>query len=314
MEFGIQIEPQFGFSYDSVLEIAHAAVKNGFSTLWFSDHFMLDREATDKVLIDPWVLMAALVRNNREIRVGSMVFCNSYRNPALTAKMAASLDVISEGRFEFGYGAGWKKIEYEAYGYDFPPDHTRIDQLEEAVQIIRGIWTNERFTFTGSHYSVRNLISFPKPYQKNPRIWIGTMKARQRMLELAAKYADGINIAWSFTPEMCEDIFKTLGDLCEQNGRKRSSIQRSVGLWTRCFESPDDMEHVLVENAQKRGVTLDDYRRRVESSLWGTPEALTVKLQRYSDIGIHHVILMLPYGHEIEQIEMIGNRVLPLLK
>ncbi len=313
MEFGIQIEPQFGFDYDAVLAISENAVRTGFSTMWFSDHFMLDENAVDRVLLDPWLLMASLVRVNKDVKVGSLVFCNSYRNPALTAKMAATLDTLSEGRFEFGYGAGWKEIEYGAYGYDFPSDHVRIDQLAEALKIIRGIWTHDKFSFSGSHYKVDDIVSFPKPYQKTPRIWIGTMKAKIRMLEITAKYGDGINIAWSFTPEQCRTIFKTLDDLGQKYGKERGSIQKSVGLWARCFENEEDMISALIENAAKRGMDIDEYKRRVDSSLWGTPEAIVEKLTAYQELGVNQIILMFPHQNEIEQAKLIGTKVIPKL-
>ena len=158
MKFGIQIEPQFGFEYNEVLDISKVCLKNGFQSLWFSDHFMLDSNSTDKTLLDPWLLMTALARDNKEIRIGSLVFCNSYRNPALHAKMASTLDVLSNGRLEFGIGAGWKRIEYEAYGFDYPDDMTRINQLAEAIQIIRKIWSEDRVTFHGRYYMIKELI------------------------------------------------------------------------------------------------------------------------------------------------------------
>ncbi len=306
----MQIEPQFGFDYNQVLEISKAAVRNGFTTLWFSDHFMLDKNATDRILLDPWIMMSALVQENKEVKVGSLVFCNSYRNPALTAKMSSTLDALSDGRFEFGYGAGWKEIEYNAYGYEFPTDNIRIEQLAEAVQIIRGIWSTEKFSFSGKYYSVDEVVSFPKPKQKHPRIWIGTMKAKNRMLELTAKYADGINVAWSFTIDQCKEIFKTLDDFGEMNGRQRGSILKSVGFWTRCFEDEKSMVSAVIENAAKRGIGVDEYKKRVESSLWGTPEAILEKLRGFEELGVAHAILMLPHESEIDQIELLSSEVI----
>ncbi|MFX1244253.1 MAG: LLM class flavin-dependent oxidoreductase [Promethearchaeota archaeon] len=178
MNFGVQIEPQFGYNFEDITYIADMALKYGYSTLWFSDHFMLDKNATDRVLLDPWLLMVALTQQNPTIRVGSMVFCQSYRNPALTAKMAATLDVLSKGRLEFGIGAGWKEIEYNAYGYPFPDAKTRINQLADAVQIIRGIWANERFTYQGKYYQVNDVISYPKPLQRPCLFGLGHNRAK----------------------------------------------------------------------------------------------------------------------------------------
>jgi alkanesulfonate monooxygenase SsuD/methylene tetrahydromethanopterin reductase-like flavin-dependent oxidoreductase (luciferase family) len=315
MEFGVQIEPQFGFEYETILGISKNAGQNGFSTLWFSDHFMLDKEATDKILLDPWLLMSALVRDDHNIRVGSMVFCNSYRPPPLHAKMGATLDVLSSGRFEFGIGAGWKKIEYNAYGYDFPKALTRISQLSEALQIIKGIWINDKFTFHGEHYSVEDLISFPKPLQKpHPKIWIGTMKGKEKMLRVIAQYGDGINIAWMYPPNICEEVFQEMDLYCEEYGRKPSDVSRSVGLWTRYFETEEDMESAIKESAAKRGVSEEEYRNRVSSALWGTPEIMVEKILEYSRVGVSHMILMLPHSEEISQIENIGKYVLSKLR
>ena len=273
MEFGIQVEPQFGFDYEDISQIAKVGIENGFSTLWFSDHFMLDVDATDKVLLDPWIVMTAIIREFKELKVGSLVFCNSYRNPALHAKMAATLDVLSNGRLEFGIGAGWKRLEYRAYGYEFPDFPTRAEQLSEAIQIIRGAWTEDKFSFNGKHYKVENLVSFPKPIQKpHPKIWVGSNMGGPRMIELAARYGDGINIAWRFLPKQTEDIFRQLYDFAEKHDRKPESIGKSVGCWARILNSESEMDEKIRTGAKSRGISEATYRKRVQSSLWGTPE------------------------------------------
>ena len=313
MEFGIQIEPQFGFEYTDISNIAEKGLDNGFGTLWFSDHFMLDADSTDRVLLDPWLVMTALVREFSELRVGSLVFCNSYRNPALHAKMAATLDVLSEGRLEFGIGAGWKKLEYDTYGYEFPGDMTRIAQLAEAIQIIRSIWLEDKANFDGEHYKIKDLVSFPKPIQNpHPTIWVGTMYGKQHMLKLTAKYGDGINLAWAFTSEQLELIFKQLDGYRKDYGRPEE-IKKSVGFWTSVFEDETDMEKAVVEGAKKRNIPLEKYRERIASSMWGTPEDLVEKLQAYKNLGVTHSIFMFPQEEEIKQIEIFGKKVIPKL-
>ena len=314
MEFGVQVEPQFGFSYNDVLEIADKALENKFTGVWFSDHFMLNADSTDRELLDPWLLMAALVRDNKKIRVGSLVFCNSYRVPALHAKMAATIDVLSNGRLDFGIGAGWKKLEYNAYGYEFPDFVTRREQLAEAIQIIRGIWTEDKFTFKGTHYQVSEVVSFPKPVQKpHPKIWVGSNIGGPEMIELAARYGDGINVAWGFSPDQTHEIFQQLATFAEKHGRKPESISKSVGLWTRVLKSESEMDEKIKSGAASRGISEDAYRKRVESSLWGTPELVAERLTQYGDQGVSHVILMFPYGEKREQISKFGEHVVPLL-
>ena len=313
MEFGIQIEPQFGFDYGDISKIAQNGLDNGFSTVWFSDHFMLDGNSTDKVLLDPWLVMTALVTEIPDIRVGSLVFCNSYRNPALHAKMAATLDVLSGGRLEFGIGAGWKKLEYGAYGYDFPDDMTRIEQLAESIQIIRRIWSEDKASFDGKHYKIKELVSFPKPVQQpHPTIWVGTMYGKQHMLKLTAKHGDGINLAWSFTPKQLESIFSKLEAYRKEYGRSKE-IKKSVGFWTHIFESEEDMEKGIIEGAKKRNIPLEKYRERVSSSMWGTPEIIIKKLETYRDLGVSHSIFMFPHQEELKQIELFGSKVLSKL-
>ena len=187
----------------------------------------------------------------------------------------------------------------------------RIGQLAEAIQIIRGIWTSEKFTFKGQHYETKGLVSFPKPIQKpHPPIWIGTMYARDHMLRLIAKHGDGINVAWSFSPEACRDIFQRLDKYCEEFGREPTEIKRSVGFWTRFFKTEDAMESAIIADAEKRGIPLEKYRERVSNSLWGTPEIFITKLKAYQKLGVSHAILMLQHGKEIEQLKMIGNKVI----
>lgn len=314
MDFDIQIEPQFGYNYKDVLVIADAALENHFKGVRFSDHFMLDANATDKELLDPWLLMAALVRDNEKIRVGSLVFCNNYRMPTLHAKMAATVDVLSNGRLDFAIGAGWKELEYHSMGYEFPDFSTRAEQLAEAIQIIRGIWTEERFSFVGKHYRVHEVVSYPKPVQKpHPKIWVGSNRGGSRMIELAARYGDGINVAWGFSPDRTEAIFHQLHEFAEMHGRNPKDISKSVGLWTRILKSKEEMETRIREGASARGISEDDYRKSVDSSLWGTPELIADKLVQYKNQGVSNITLMFPYQEEREQMALFGEAVFPLL-
>ena len=272
---------------------------------------MLDTESTDRVLLDPWLLMTALTQQNKKVRVGSMVFCQSYRNPALTAKMAASLDVLSGGRLEFGIGAGWKEVEYKAYGYPFPSAKTRIQQMNETIQIIRGIWTNERFTYKGKHYQVEDVIAAPKPVQNPMPIWVGAQQGREFMLRVSAKYGDGVNLAWAFSPSRTEDRFNRLDELARKAGRDPADIQKSVGLWSQYFDNPEDMEAAIEENAARRNLTIQEFHERISEALWGTSEYFIERLRAYEPLGVSHLILMLPHGQEVEQIKQIGKKVLP---
>ena len=189
-----------------------------------------------------------------------------------------------------------------------------MEQLGEAIQIIRGIWTEEKFSFDGDYYQVKDLVSFPKPVQKPyPKIWVGTNRGGPRMIELAARFGDGINVAWGFSPEKTTDIFQQLSDFAEKHGRKPDSIAKSVGVWARILKSESEMDEKIKTGAASRGISEDAYRKRVASSLWGTPEMVADRLSQYTDQGVTEIILMFPYGEKREQIAMFGEYVFPLL-
>src|SRR4051812_19078075 len=154
MDLGVQIEPQFGFSYEAIRDVARAAHQAGFTRLWVSDHLLLSKDAVATDCLEAWTVLAGLARDTEGIRIGPMVSAQSYRNPALLAKIAAGVDQMSGGRLEFGVGAGWKDVEYQAYGYDFPEAGTRVTQLVETLEICTRLWTQERATYKGRSYSV----------------------------------------------------------------------------------------------------------------------------------------------------------------
>src|SRR5882672_12969285 len=186
MDLGVQIEPQFGFSYESVRDIARAAHTAGFTRLWVSDHLFLGKDSVAQDCLEAWTLLAALARDTEGIRIGPMVTAQSYRNPALQAKMAAGVDHMSGGRLEFGVGAGWKEDEYRAYGYDFPSPGDRVEQLREGLEITRRLWQDDRATYHGKHYRIDDAVCAPKPNQRpRPPIWIGG--AGPRVMRLAAR-------------------------------------------------------------------------------------------------------------------------------
>ena len=159
VKFGVHIEPQLGYDYENSLNIALEAEKLGYESFWCSDHLFLNDKSEKQNCMDAWTLLAALAAATKKIRLGTLVTCNNYRHPALLAKIAASIDMISNGRLWFGYGAGWKKDEYKAYGYPFPKIQDRMDMMEEALEIIKLLWTEPSPSFSGKHYSIENAFS-----------------------------------------------------------------------------------------------------------------------------------------------------------
>ena len=244
MKIGIQIEPQMGYTYEDIVILAKAAEDAGFYSFTVSDHFFGNPESVAKYAHDAWTLLALLTPQTERIRLGTLVTSQSYRNPAVVAKIVANLDNASNGRIDFGIGAGWKKSEYEAYGYPFHSSKTRVLQLKEAIQIINLLWTEERPSFEGEHYSIKETMFLPKPVQK-PRvpIWVGTQKLKAPMMEeIIARYADGLNYD-NETPENFAEKKNRMRDACERVGRDFDELKWSIYLCTSVIgEDTDDFE------------------------------------------------------------------------
>ena len=229
LDFGLQIEPQYGFSYDQIKQLAREAEKLGFESLWVSDHFFLAPQLSDTSCLESWTTLAALARDTSRLRLGVMVTSQSYRNPALLAKMAASVDNLSSGRLNFGIGAGWKEVEYKAYGYPFPKPGLRINQLNEALEIAKRMWTQDKATFEGKYYHIKDAICSPKPIQKPfPPIWVGGMG--KLTLRVAARHADAVNFAWTIPLDQFRGKLVELEGHCDENGRNYGEIRKSAGL------------------------------------------------------------------------------------
>src|SRR6266567_8445478 len=153
-------------AYETMTRVAQTADEVGFASAWLVDHFHTIPQPSQEVTFECWTSTAALARDTRNIRIGQMVTCNNYRNPALLAKMASTVDVLSHGRLNFGIGAGWHEEEFKAFGYDFPDGPERLRMLDEALQIIHAMWRDPYATFEGNFYQVRGAINEPKGVQK----------------------------------------------------------------------------------------------------------------------------------------------------
>src|SRR5438477_7188204 len=230
MDLGIQIEPQFGFRFEDVLGIASDGEAAGFGRLWLSDHLFLAKDAVDTDCLEAWTLLAALAVETKRIRIGPMVTAQSYRNPALLAKIAAGVDVMSGGRLDFGLGAGWKEIEYRAYGYDFPDAPTRVTQMIETLEICTRMWREDRATYHGKYYRIDDALCSPKPVQRPLPIWIGGSKPR--VMRAAAKFANAFNfnLGTSGQAESLKAAMRDMADICRSVKREPSTLLRSSFL------------------------------------------------------------------------------------
>ena len=212
--------------YRAVWRIADEA---GFDHCWCMDHFATLGSRDDGPIFEAWALLAAMAAATSRTRVGCAVTGNTYRHPAVLAKAAVTVDHLSGGRLEFGIGAGWAENEHTMLGLPFGTAGDRADRLEEALPIIRSLWTEPRTTFTGKHYQLLDAVAEPKPTQSpHPPIWIGGV-GRKRTLRMAAEHAAVWNSPGG-TPQQISELSAVLDQHCADIGRDPSQIRRSVQI------------------------------------------------------------------------------------
>jgi F420-dependent oxidoreductase-like protein len=209
--------------------VAHEAEGLGFDSLWLFDHVQTEPVPTDEITFEAFTGLAALAAETARVRLGHLVLCAGYRNPALVAKMIATVDVVSGGRAELGLGAGWKEDEYVAYGWGFPPLRTRFEALEDALEIATRMLAPGRASYSGPTASVRDAINVPRGLQ-SPRvpILVGG-NGPNRTWRLAARYADELNLDW-FTPEEVVAARPVIDSRCAEVGRAPSTLRLSVNI------------------------------------------------------------------------------------
>ena len=211
------------------VSVAHEAESLGFDSIWLFDHLQTEPEPTEEITFEAFVGLSALAVETARVRLGHLVLCAGYRNPALVAKMIATLDVVSGGRAELGLGAGWKEDEYVAYGWGFPPLRARMEALEDALEITTRMLEPGRASYSGPTAEVRDAFNVPQGLQQ-PRIPILVGgNGPNRTWRLAARYADELNLDW-FSPEEVTDARPVIDSRCEEVGRAPTSLRLSVNI------------------------------------------------------------------------------------
>jgi F420-dependent oxidoreductase-like protein len=308
VRFGIQT-PQEGTTYDALATHWREADALGFDSIWLDDHFYPVVRPQAEPQMEAWVLLSALARETRRIKIGLLVGCNSYRSPALLAKMAASVDVLSGGRLIHGLGAGWFASEYEGYGYDMPGIGVRLAQLDEALRIQRLLWTEERPSFTGKHYRLVEAWCNPKPMQQpHPPILIGG-GGEKVLLRLVARHADVWNNGGSL-----DDFGHKLDVLrrhCATERRDYDAIEKS---WFGNVIVDADAARAqarLERTAAAWGMTTEQMAAR---ALAGTPEQVVDRVRAYVQLGVTHFIGMYGRVEDLRGARLMAERVLPAFR
>jgi len=225
LRFGLKLSQNA--TIDELRALWQLADEAGFESCWVMDHFATLGPRDDGPIFETWTMLAAMAQMTTHTRIGCAVVGNTYRHPAVLAKMAVTVDHLSHGRLEFGLGAGWAENEHEMLGLEFGSKNDRADRLEESVQVIRALWTQPRTTFEGQHYRLHEAVAEPKPVQQPyPPIWIGG-SGPKRTLRITAQYADVWNAAGG-SPEAVAASSAILDQHCADVGRDPAQIRRSV--------------------------------------------------------------------------------------
>ena len=225
LRFGLKNSGQ-ATTIQALRDVWRIADEAGFDHVWDFDHLAsIGANGTERPVYEGWTLLAAIAASTERVRMGCLVTGNTYRHPALLAKMAVTVDHLSGGRLEFGIGAAWAEAEHRMYGIE-GLDH-RVGRLRESLEIMTSLWTAERTTFDGRYYHIKDAIANPKPIQKpHPPIWIGA--GGDLMLQVVARFADVWNGSNASTPGAAAELSQKLDEACAQIGRDPAQIRRSA--------------------------------------------------------------------------------------
>src|SRR5438876_4595390 len=266
-------------AYEAMTRVAQTADEVGFESAWLVDHFHTIPQPSQEVTFECWTTTAAVARDTKRIRISQMVTSYGFRNPALLAKMASTVDVLSHGRLNFGIGAGWYEHEYRAYGYDFPEAPERLRHLREAVQVILAMWTQQEAVFEGKYYQVRGAINQPKGVQK-PHIPLLIGGGGEKVtLKLVAQYGDACNVSGDL--KTLEHKLAVLRQHCESVGRDYESIYRTTSAFCSIADS-DDEALALVPEVFKPEIR--------DTSLVGSSATIRQRIAALEALGVQEVI------------------------
>jgi F420-dependent oxidoreductase-like protein len=286
-------------AYEAMTRVAQTADEAGYDSVWLVDHFYTIPQPSQEVTFECWTTTAALARDTKRVRIGQTVTCNGYRNPALLAKMASTVDVLSHGRLNFGIGAGWYEQEYRAYGYEYPDAPERLRLLREALQVILAMWTQEEATFEGKYYQVRRAINQPKGVQK-PHIPLLIGGSGEKVtLKLVAQYGDACDISGDLAT--LKRKFALLKEHCETMGRDYHAIHRTAR--TVCILADSDEEAI----AKTPEFVKAFFGNALSSVLIGSPDTIRQRIADYEAAGVQELRIIFPDVPQLHSIRRFAS-------
>jgi F420-dependent oxidoreductase-like protein len=332
MKVGVAL-PHYDFSYpdkrpvdlNATIGYARRAEELGFDSVWVSDHFFLDLSkyggsSTRHGSLEALTTLAATAMETERVRLGTLVLCEAFRHPPVLAKMAATLDIVSGGRLDLGIGAGWYEAEYAAFGFRFPPVAERIARLREAVDVVGGMLSNERFSYIGEYYRVEDAPNDPPPVQRpRPPVWVGG-KGGPKIMRIIAEAADGWNTVWRWTPEAYWERIRELDRACERAGRDPATVRRSLGLYTVVGSDDRDLARRWARTVETAPIEASGFVREemARDALVGTAADCIARIKEFEALGVEHLICsfgLVPFSlTDPEQMELFAREVLPAVR
>ena len=330
MRIGLAL-PHYDFSipgvspitFDAVAEVAVRAERLGFDSVWVSDHFFstLERYGGGPERygsLEPLATLGGLASATKTMRLGTLVLSAGFRHPAVLAKAATAIDRVSGGRLELGLGAGWFEDEHEAFGLPFGTVGERFDLLEDTLGYLDALFGPEPASFEGRRFALRGAFNHPPPVQEpRPPLLVGG-KGGPRLLRLAARYADGWNTVWRWTPEAYAPLALAAREACERAGRDPSRFRLSLGLFTVVGVSEADLasRYERIGRMLPRGVTQAAPLEALRvDGLVGTPEQVLERLSRFADLGVSELVVSAaPVWFALpdpSMLDLLAERVLP---
>lgn len=295
--------PLAGLDWPTLRARAELIERLGYESLWLDDHFWFPTRP-DEDHLDVWTALSALAVTTGKLVLGPLVLCQSYRSPALVAKMAASLSRVSGGRLHLGLGAGWMEEEYRAYGYVFPPPRTRSAQLAETVEVLRRMWRDERATFRGEHHRIEDAPQLPKP-ERLPLVLGG---ASDSLLRLVARHGDGWNSpnpAWRDLPAKRERLRR----YCAEAGRDPDAVEVSEQVMVQLGRDATEVEQSRARLSRE----LAGFVKLDGDVHLGTPDRVAAALRARAASGVQRFMVMFgDFGGE-GQLELFAREVVPRL-
>ncbi len=313
MKLGVMVESQEGVGWEEWKNIVQWTEELGFESLWRSDHFFSFFGATRTIdSLDTMIAHTYTASASSRIRFGPLVLAMTFRQPAVLARMAASIDQLSGGRFILGVGAGWNQTEHEAYGIELPPVKQRMDNLEESIQVIKALFENDSATYDGQIYSLKDAPMNPKPAQKPMPLLIGG-SGEKRTLRMVARYATEWNGSIMGGLQAYKDKAKVLEQHCQAEKRDPKQIERSVmsGYISGANQTEVDAKvKQAIENAPER-LRSTDSRRPPMTALWGLPDRIVEQVKEIEDAGISRIMVQYRTPPAREDLEFVAHEILP---